>query len=280
MSSGNGKDGRGPVSWLAALRALPNDSASKAVLVLLLVCLFASILVAGSAVLLKPLQVANEERDRLSRLEDVVAGLPPSSRPTGLAGEVALEARVINLESGRPDDALDAASFDPRRAERDPALSIALPPDRDPAQIGRRARHAVVYFHYHEGRLDLIVLPVHGQGFGSTLYGYLGLTGDTRTVVGLTFYQHSETPGLGALIDDPAWLGQWRGKRVWGDLGEPALAVAAGAVEPGAPEAEHQVDGLTGATWTSRGVTNLLRFWLGEDGYGPFLREVREKGSQ
>ena len=279
MASGDGQDGRGAISWLAALRALPNDSALKAVLVLLLVCLFASILVAGSAVLLKPLQVANEERARLVRLEDIVAGLTPSSRPAGPGGEVALEARVIDLASGRHAKALDAATFDPRRAEKDPDLSIALPPERDPAQIGRRARHAVVYLHYREGRLALIVLPVHGQGFGSTLYGYLGLSGDTREVVGLTFYQHGETPGLGALIDDPAWLEQWRGKRVWDDLGEPALAVATGASEPGSPETEHQVEGLTGATWTSRGVTNLLRFWLGDDGYGPFLRRVRENRS-
>lgn len=280
MVSGSGQ-GRGvPTSWLGTLRSLPNDSPFKAILVLLIVCLFASVLVSVSAVLLKPLQVTNEERARLSRLADVMAGLPSSSLPPAVAWEAALEARVIELASGRHVKTLDAATYDPRRAERDPALSVALPRERDPAQIGRRARHAVVYLYHREGELELIVLPVHGQGFGSTLYGYLGLSGDTQKVVGLTFYEHGETPGLGALIEDPAWLAQWRGRRVWDSLGQPALAVAAGAIEPGSPEAAHQVEGLTGATWTSRGVTNLLQFWLGEDGYGPFLRNIREKRGQ
>ena len=173
------------------------------------------------------------------------------------------------LRSRREVASIDAARFDARRAVRDPA--------RDLAQIKRRARHAVVYLVRRDGRLRLVILPVHGRGFGSMIYGYLGLSGDTRTVIGLSFYEHGETPGLGALIDDRDWLGRWRGKTVWDDDGKPALAIASGVVDPTAPDAHHRVDGLTGATWTSRGVTNLLHFWLGEDGFGPFLRRLRER---
>ncbi|NQU71575.1 MAG: FMN-binding protein, partial [Rhodospirillales bacterium] len=110
------------------------------------------------------------------------------------------------------------------------------------------------------------------------LYGYLGISADTQTVVGLSFYEHGETPGLGALIDDESWRSQWRGKKIWDDAGKPALGAASGAVVPNSPEARYMVDGLTGATWTSRGVTNLLRFWLGNDGFGPYLRNLRGRG--
>jgi Na+-transporting NADH:ubiquinone oxidoreductase subunit C len=109
------------------------------------------------------------------------------------------------------------------------------------------------------------------------LYGYLGLFDDMNTVAGLTFYEHTETPGLGALIDDPEWKNQWRGKAVW-DGPVLMLGVGAGRIEPGSPEAKYQVDGLTGATWTAQGVTNLLHYWLGEGGYGPYLEKLKQRG--
>jgi Na+-transporting NADH:ubiquinone oxidoreductase subunit C len=255
---------------LDRLLSAPNDSPQKAIFVILAVCLFASVLVTTSSVLLRPLQQENAERARAAQLAGVLTGESEAVEPT-------IKALVIDLETGLPDETLDPATFDARAAENDPATSIAISPDRDVATIGRRARHAVVHFLYRNGELDLIVLPVHGQGFASTLFGYLGLSGDTQEVVGLTFYEHGETPGLGALIEHPAWLDQWRGKRVWSVLGEPALGVADGAVDPTSMEARHLVDGLTGATWTGRGVTNLLRFWLGEDGYGPLLRNIRNR---
>ena len=54
-----------------------------------------------------------------------------------------------------------------------------------------------------------------------------------------------------------------------------AVQVVKGGVDPQSPEAEHQVDALAGATLTSKGVENLLRFWLGENGFGPFIENLR-----
>jgi Na+-transporting NADH:ubiquinone oxidoreductase subunit C len=252
---------------------MPNDSPLKAVIVTLLVCLIGSLLVAGSAVLLRPAQTANKERDQRARLAEIMALLPN-------AQGAHLEARVVDLATGRFESSIEAGAYDQRRAARDPGLSVAIPRGRDIAQLKRRARFAVVNLVTRPGRLDLVILPIHGRGFGSTIYGYLGLSGDLRTVVGLSFYEHGETPGLGALIDDASWRRQWRGKQVWDSDGAAALGVAKGAIEPSAPDAAHLVDGLTGATWTSRGVTNLLRFWLGPDGFGPFLDRLRrQRGS-
>ncbi len=265
-------------SWLERLKAMPNDSAAKTVIVALAVCLAGSLLVATAAVLLQPLQQANQERERQKHILEMVESLRPSLAATGATGEIRVERRVVDLATGDYATSIDPETYDQRAAASDPAESVEIPPGRDIAGINRRARFATVHLALQDGKPRLVVLPVHGKGFASTLYGYLGLTGDTKTVVGLVFYEHGETPALGALIDSTKWRGQWPGKKVWGPLGDPALEVVMTGVNPTSWEAQHQVDGLTGATWTSRGVSNLLRFWLGEDGFGPYLRKLRREG--
>jgi Na+-transporting NADH:ubiquinone oxidoreductase subunit C len=237
----------------------------------------ASILVAGSAVLFKPAQIANKEGERQAHLAEIITQLPDIAGQIPIGDSARVEARVVDLASGRYVPGIDPARFDQRRAAKDLAQSVGIPPERDLAQIGRRARFAVVHLVWRDQQLLLVILPVRGHGFGSMLYGYLGLSGDTRSVIGLSFYEHGETPGLGALIDDPDWRSQWRGKNVWDDAGEPGLGVAEGTLNRGGPEGAYLVDALTGATWTGRGVTNLLRFWLGDDGFGPFLRTFRDR---
>jgi Na+-transporting NADH:ubiquinone oxidoreductase subunit C len=136
----------------------------------------------------------------------------------------------------------------------------------------------VVHLVLEGARVELVVLPVHGEGFVSTLYGYLALDGDLNSIRSLVFFEHAETPGLGAQIEDPRWLAKWRGKLVRDAEGRIRIRVAPDAVAPDAPDAVHEVDGITGATYTGEGVTNLLRFWLGEDGFGPFLRRLETHG--
>lgn len=265
---------------LDRLMALPNDSATKTVAVALGVCLAGSLLVASAAVLLQPLQQANQERERQKHILEMVESLRSSLEAGGEADELDVEARVVDLATGDYATSIDPETYDQRAAASDPAQSIEIPPHRDIAGLTRRARFATVHLALQDGKPRLVVLPVHGKGFASTLYGYLGLTGDTRTVVGLVFYEHNETPALGALIDSPKWRGQWPGKKVWGPLGDPALEVVMTGVDPTLSEAQHQVDGLTGATWTSRGVSNLLGFWLGDDGFGPYLRKLGREGDE
>lgn len=265
-------------SWLKKLLDMPNDSAVKAIVVTLIVSLLASILVTGSAVLLRPAQIANRQLEQKKRILEILEGSLPVGERLGSVEVRDLEARVIDIASGNYVATIDAEKYDPREATKDPAQSVTIQPDKDIAQIGSRAKYAVVYEFTKAGRTELIVLPVHGKGFASTLYGYLGLTGDAQTVVGLSFFEHGETPGLGALVDDPVWRNLWSGKKVLDEFGEVRLGVARGQVPPGDPNTAYQVDGLTGATWTSQGVTNLLRYWLGEDGFGPYLRKIGKKG--
>ncbi len=188
-----------------------------------------------------------------------------------------IEARAVDLESGDFTDDVDASSFDQRRAARDPALSTALPRNQDVAGIGRRARYATVYLVKDGEAIEQIILPIHGYGLWSTLYGFIALEPDLNTVVGLKFYEHGETAGLGAEVDNPAWYSKWRGRRVFDSSGTPVLRVAKAASMATGDAAAYEVDGLAGATLTSNGVTNMLHFWLGEQGFGPFLDSMRKQ---
>ncbi|HBC57842.1 MAG TPA: Na(+)-translocating NADH-quinone reductase subunit C, partial [Gammaproteobacteria bacterium] len=86
-------------------------------------------------------------------------------------------------------------------------------------------------------------------------------------------------PGLGGEVDNPKWKALWPGKRLYDENFEPNFRVLKGRVDPNKPGAEYQIDGLAGATLTSRGVDNLIRFWSGDHGFGPFLKQIRAQES-
>ncbi|MCY1517483.1 Na(+)-translocating NADH-quinone reductase subunit C [compost metagenome] len=252
------------------------ESTVRTLMVALVVCLVCSVFVAGGAVALKPVQVENRELDK-QRSILAIAGL---ARP-GMSGEAIrklyaerITAKVVDLASGDFSDEIQAAGFDPLKAAKDPALSDALPAEQDIASIKRRERLSTVYLVEQGGKLKTLVLPVRGYGLWSTLYGFLALKGDLNTVVGLGFYQHGETPGLGGEVDNPKWKALWNGKSLFDEQGRLAIQIIKGSVDAQSPNASHQVDGLAGATLTSKGVHNLLHFWLGENGFGPFLAKL------
>ena len=152
-----------------------------------------------------------------------------------------------------------------------------MPPELDIAVIKTRPRYVVVYFLYDGARLDMIILPVYGYGLWSTLYGFISLEGDLNTIEGLGFYSHAETPGLGGEVDNPRWKSQWVGKKVYdGDRTEPQIKLVKGGVNVDAKKRQHKVDALSGATLTSRGVEQLVNYWMGDRGYAPFLQKLRE----
>ena len=103
---------------------------------------------------------------------------------------------------------------------------------------------------------------------------FIALERDLDTISGLRFYQHAETPGLGGEIDNPRWIASWEGKELYDDDGALAIEVLKGQAPAGY---DHQIDGLSGATLTTRGVHNLVRFWMGDDGFGPFLDQLGER---
>lgn len=266
--------------------AFERDSMQNILLVALSVCLACSIVVSATAVLLKPQQIANREADRYKNIL-VAAGLYEEGETS--SGDIEalfdrFEVRLVDLEEKRflseseiESRGIDMANYDQRKASKDPSLSKELSSAEDIASISRRARYAVAYLLRDGDELQKIVLPIHGYGLWSTMYGFIALEGDLDTVAGITFYEQQETAGLGGEVENPAWKAGWEGKDIYDDDHDVALRVIKGTVDPNAPNAKHQIDGLSGATLTSRGVDNLIHYWLGEDGFGPLLADMKSR---
>ena len=249
---------------------LPPDSVPKTVFIAVTLCLVASMVVSAMAVSLRPLQEINKLKDKqISILQ--VAGLYDPAEDVSEAF-AAFEPKVLELANGEFADQFDAATFDDRAAADDPELSIAL--ENDPALIGRQSKFVTIYLLRDDaGKLDKVILPVHGYGLWSTLYGFIALEENGNDIFGLQFYQHAETPGLGAEVDNPRWKKLWNGKKLVdeNDVLQIGVAKAQSAAGP-----DYHVDALAGATLTSAGVHNLIRFWLGETGYKSFLQKLKE----
>ncbi|MDP5070055.1 MAG: Na(+)-translocating NADH-quinone reductase subunit C [Congregibacter sp.] len=249
-----------------------NDGIGKILGVALSLCIVCSVIVSTAAVVLKPAQEANKSLDRKRNILQA-AGMLEEGRSVEEQFAV-VEERFVDLKSGQFTETV-AAGYDQREAAKDPARSRDVPGDQDIAKVGRQADIAQVYLvRGDNGEYEKIILPVHGYGLWSTLYGFLALESDANTVAGLGFYDHGETPGLGGEVDNPRWKGLWPGKKVYRD-GQVELSLAKGSVDPRSDSAAWKVDGLSGATLTSRGVSNLIDFWLGDSGFAPFLANLR-----
>ena len=250
------------------------ESVARTLTVALLVCLVCSVVVSAAAVALKPVQTTNRLQDKQRNILQI-AGLYDESRSIEEQFSQ-ITPRLVDLRTGEFSDAQDPLTFDQQKASKDPDMSQQLTGEQDIASIRRRADYSTVYVVENtDGSIKTLILPIHGYGLWSTLYGFMALESDLQTVVGLGFYQHAETPGLGGEVDNPNWKAQWQGKGVYDESGDVDISVIKGSVDPNSPKAEHQIDGLAGATLTSRGVESLVRFWLGEDGFGPFLDHLR-----
>ncbi|MCB9061094.1 MAG: Na(+)-translocating NADH-quinone reductase subunit C [Halobacteriovoraceae bacterium] len=255
---------------------MPNDSVKKTVIVAAALCIVCSILVSGAAVILKPLQNENKILDVKKNLL-MSAGLiqGKTSKEEILEQFKKVKTIVIDLSTGAPAEGIDPETFDQRKAAKDPKMSVQIPGDKDTASIKSRSKFSKVYHVMDGDQIKMIVLPVHGKGLWSTLYGFLALAPDTRTIKGFGFYEHGETPGLGGEVDNPNWKKSWIGKSAINNNNFPAIEIVKGQVDPNSPTANSKVDGLSGATITSRGVQHLLHYWLGEDGFSKYLAYFR-----
>ncbi|MFV0477436.1 MAG: Na(+)-translocating NADH-quinone reductase subunit C [Parahaliea sp.] len=250
-----------------------NDGIKKTLIVAFTLCIVCSLVVSAAAVVLKPAQEVNKTLDR-KRSILATAGMLQEGVPVEEQFSQ-VEPRIVDLRSGKFTDEVDLASFDQRKSAKNPATSQVLDGEQDIAKIKRRSDYAEIYLvNDSDGNLQKIILPVHGYGLWSTLYGFMALEADLNTVVGLGFAEHAETPGLGGEVDNPNWKAKWPGKAVYKD-GKVALHLIKGVVDPAAANAAWEVDGLSGASLTSRGVSNLIQFWLGEQGFQPFIENLK-----
>ncbi len=266
--------------------AANKDSTLRTFTVIGILCLVCSFMVCIAVVTLQPLQAKQIQNDRERSILEA-AGI-------GINGDISktyaenIEARLVNLANGKyvPNDKaaviagkdkngmalIDGYNF--VSAARLPDSSVAIEADKDTAKIRNRAKYMPVYLVKNtvSGGYKSVILPFYGQGLWGTMYGYLAVAGDGDTVMGVKYYSHNETPGLGGEIENPKFTQKWIGKKLYDASGAPVFAVVKNA------SGDHQVDALSGATLTSNGVTNSVKFWTDSMGYGPYLQRIKKGG--
>ena len=253
----------------AATKSIPRspdesarESVPRTLLIAVAVALFCSAMVSTAVYVLRPIQSAYELLER-NRAIVMVAGTFDAALSDAEVVEayLDLDARVLDLDSGRYVSAFNAHGFDHWRET----------PEDEAAGEGQ-SRLVPVYFTGQQGDRAYLVVPVHGRGMWSTIYGYVALAEDLNTVVAVRFHRHGETPGIGDRIQDPAWPALWRGKQIYDASGMPQIRVG----RTDAADGLHQVDLITGASVTSEAIGHFVNEWFGEAGYGPWLAKLRQ----
>lgn len=252
------------------------------------VCFACSLVVAAAAVGLRGFQEENKKLDTWRNIL-AVADLVESDKTVGQIGakKVAelykekVEPIIIDLETGDLVDDYEKLvdeGWDQRKASKDPEQNKNIEAGNDRAGLGQRETKSYVYLVKDDsGNPQTYIFPIRGKGLWSTLWGFLALDAtDLNTVKGITFYEHAETPGLGGEVDNSEWKAHWVGKEIYGESGGVKLQVVKGKVVAGNTNAVHQIDGLSGATITSRGVENTIHYWLGENGFKQFIDNQKQ----
>jgi len=257
---------------------MSNDSILKTFLVAFLLCVVCSILVCLAAIVRIDKEAYNKQLE-IRKTVLFAGGFQQQIDDGGNIDELFtsnMELKLVDLATGEYTTAVDAATYDQKEAVDNPELSVKIPADLDLAGIGTRAKYAAIYL----AKNGAVILPVRGAGMWAPMYGYISIAADGTTVDGFTFYQHGETPGLGAEVDNPNWKKQWPGKQVFNSSGKLAIKVVKkGKFNPSAADAVNTIDGIAGSTVTGDKVHGIMRYWFGEHGFAPFLTKLKaERG--
>ncbi len=255
-----------------AKKKFNKESIKNIVIVTLSLCFFASLVVSFVSVSLRDLQEQNEIFEKRRNILEAagVIGTGEQISFEELEREFSnIRIKVVDFDSGEVVEGIDIDAYDPIKSSKDVEASISLSKARDIAGLKRRENRGKVYEFLKDGEIETIVLPIRGYGLWSTLYGFLALDGSGKMVKGITYYDHAETPGLGGEVDNIKWKNSWKEKTAFDENGEVVIRVLKGRASP---DSKTEIDGLAGATITANGVDAMIRFWLGEDGYGKYLR--------
>jgi len=243
------------------------------------VCAVCSVFVAVADVSLRDRQARNRALDIQGQVL-ALAGIPDVDELTDDEVEKLyterIEPRIVTVATGEYVEGAETKDWDQQKVMKDPDTSRSAPGNA--ARVRRIPTESIIYQVKDEhGGLDAVILPIQGMGLWGVLFGYLAVASDGETIDGITFYEHKETPGLGAEVDNPRWKALWPGRKIYDAEGRVAIRVKKGIAGPVDTD-PNQVDGLSGATITSRGVTNTLAFWLGDAGFSPYLTRLRAHG--
>ncbi len=255
------------------------DSPGKMVFVAASVALVCSILVSSAAVFLKEKQGFKKERERKKNIL-LCADLLKEG------GSIMQEFKkvtpiLIDLQKGTYTEKFNVKTFAKGLKEYMSHGDNIIPVPQGDVILGTKEipKKIVAYIVKEKSKVKQIVLPVYGKGLWSSIYGFLSVDSAGETVRGITFYEQGETPGLGGEIENPLWTSIWKGKKIFDKNSVLKIRVIKGKVQPESKDAPYEIDGLSGATLTSRGVSDFVRFWLGKEGFGLLLKNMAKGGA-
>lgn len=233
----------------------------------LIACIACAIIVSVTAVSVRPEQSLNIENEKKVKI------LAAAGIQTDKVDEEFLRIKTVFVDFETDKLVTIDTAYDHIKAASNPDQSTVIPKADDIAVLKRRENIGTIYVWVDEkNAIEKLVLPIRGYGLWGTLYGYLSLDSDLNTVRGIEYYDHKETPGLGGEVDNPNWKSDWYGKRIYNENGSVALYVTKGA-----SSTDYEIDGISGATLTTNGVSNMIKYWLGDNGYGPIIKNLNEE---
>jgi Na+-transporting NADH:ubiquinone oxidoreductase subunit C len=176
-----------------------------------------------------------------------------------------------NVIKDIPSDQYDKA------AKADRAFNIDLKVMQKQMQLAKSGKSSsaagLPIFVCVEGGDTLYLIPLLGKGLWASIWGTIALKSDWKTVSGISLDHKSETPGLGAEINQDFFENQFIGKSIFdNDMTFTSIRVIKGGA---APDNMHGVDAISGGTLTSDGVTNMLKDCL--QPYEPFIKKQLEQ---
>ena len=239
----------------------------KKLIIPLVACIACAIIVSVTAVSVRPEQNLNVENEKKIKI------LAAAGIQTDRVDEEFSKIKTVFVDFETDKLVIIDPAYDHIKAASNPDLSTVIPKADDIAVLKRRENIGTIYVWVDEQNdIEKLVLPIRGYGLWGTLYGYLSLDSDLNTVRGIEYYDHKETPGLGGEVDNPNWKSDWYGKRIYNEDGSVALYVTKGA-----SSTDYEIDGISGATLTTNGVSNMIKYWLGDNGYGPIIKNLNEE---
>ena len=223
------------------------------------------VILSVTAVGLKPIQQVQIELEKRKQILGAVMELKGDEDVLALY-KARTKSMVVNVKGEVVEN---DASGNPLIAEN---MNIAKEFKKDPAD-----RLYPVFKLMNETQTDLVeayILPMYGNGLWNNIWAYVALDTDLNTVMGVSFDHTGETPGLGARITEKSLQNRYVGKKIFDSSGA-LVSIVMQKGEKNDPSLfdDHQVDGMSGATLTAKGVNAMFVDYLGS--YQGFISSLK-----
>lgn len=243
------------------------------------VCVLCSVAVAGAAIALKDQQDLNKKRDLHFSILGALQLVEPGVKPPGETIDALWDERVkIVLFKADGTPVVDGDSAADLNGDGKTDLADAQAARARVKGTGGTPELLAVYQRIDDGQVGAYAIPVEGKGLWGPVSGYLALDPRIEGITGVTFFAPKETPGLGLEIEYAPFKERWIGKKVFDGEAARGITVLKAGV-PAAPGDEpYTVDGLSGATITCRGVSEMVERGV-EKEYAATLAQLKKGGT-